>query len=88
MSTFSDEHHETAFHVRDCYIWSEIQYLDSPTNYREYLSGRGAYTHGIAGDELVFLDSSTSSAAQRHLLLLAFIVLALITGLLLWWDLP
>lgn len=25
------------FHVADCYIWAEIYYLDSPTDYREYL---------------------------------------------------
>lgn len=27
----------TSFRVRDCYIWAEIFYLDSPTDYREYL---------------------------------------------------
>jgi hypothetical protein len=27
----------TAVHVRDCYVWAEIQYLDSTTDYREYL---------------------------------------------------
>jgi len=26
-----------AIHVKDCYVWAEIQYLDSTTNYREYL---------------------------------------------------
>lgn len=25
------------FHVADCYVWAAIYYLDSPTNYREYL---------------------------------------------------
>lgn len=87
MSTFSNEHHETAFHVRDCYIWSEIQYLDSPTDYRECLSQHGIYAHNIASDDLVFLDSSTPSWAHRYLLLLAVIVMALIFGLLLWYDL-
>ena len=24
-------------HVRDCYVWTEIYYLDSPSDYREYL---------------------------------------------------
>ena len=24
-------------HVKDCYVWAEIQYLDSPTDYREYI---------------------------------------------------
>jgi hypothetical protein len=27
----------TAIHVGDCYIWAEIYYLDSPTDYREFL---------------------------------------------------
>ena len=26
-----------AFRIPDCQIWAEIYYLDSPTNYREYL---------------------------------------------------
>jgi len=24
-------------HIGDCYVWAEIYYLDSPTDYREYL---------------------------------------------------
>lgn len=27
----------TSFHIGDCYVWAEIFYLDSPTDYREYL---------------------------------------------------
>jgi hypothetical protein len=26
-----------ATHVRDCYVWTEIHYLDSPSDYRECL---------------------------------------------------
>jgi hypothetical protein len=26
-----------SYHVRDCYVWAEIFYLDSATDYREYL---------------------------------------------------
>jgi len=29
----------TAIHVSDCRVWAEINYLDSLTDYREYLSG-------------------------------------------------
>ena len=25
------------FHGRDCYVWAEISYLDSSTDYREFL---------------------------------------------------
>jgi hypothetical protein len=39
-------------HVRDCYIWAEIYYLDSPTDYREYLPLASSQ------HELVMLDSS------------------------------
>lgn len=28
---------DVAVHVSDCYIWAQIQYLDSPTDYREFL---------------------------------------------------
>lgn len=88
MSTFSNEHRETAFHVRDCYIWSEIQYLDSPTDYREYLPRHGVYVHSITGNDFVLLDPSTPSSAHHHLLLLTFLALLVIIGLLLWCDLP
>jgi hypothetical protein len=26
-----------SFWIRDCYTWAEINYLDSPSDYREYL---------------------------------------------------
>jgi len=29
----------TAIHVSDCRVWAEINYLDSLTDYREYLPG-------------------------------------------------
>jgi hypothetical protein len=36
------QHHEPQIggvpvHVNNCYIWAAIYYLDSPTDYREYL---------------------------------------------------
>jgi hypothetical protein len=42
--------------IRDCYVWAEISYLDSTTNYREYLPRR--QTHPPVGltHELVVLD--------------------------------
>jgi len=30
----------TGVQINDCYIWTQIQYLDSPTDYREYLHAR------------------------------------------------
>jgi len=29
------------YRVGDAYVWSAIHYLDSPTDYREYLPARG-----------------------------------------------
>ena len=31
-----------AIHVSDCRVWAEINYLDSLTDYREYLPGAGS----------------------------------------------
>jgi hypothetical protein len=47
-------------HVGDCYIWAEIYYLDSATDYRECLmpSVRNAQSEF---DELVMLDEITPS---------------------------
>ena len=49
----------TSFHVRDCYVWAEIYYLDSPTDYREYLP------RGSGFGDLVMLDSSKASADPK-----------------------
>ena len=45
-------------HVGDCYIWSEIYYLDSDTDYREYLPER---PNALPESELVMLDSPRES---------------------------
>ena len=38
----SDAGFGTSCHIGDCYVWAEIFYLDSPTDYREYLPERRA----------------------------------------------
>jgi hypothetical protein len=48
-------------HVRDCYVWAEIYYLDSPTNYREYLPSQPVDPSTVHLDDLVMLDSSGES---------------------------
>ena len=45
------------FHVGDCRIWAEIYYLDSPTNYREYLQKPSPLR---TVDELQMLDDMSS----------------------------
>ena len=39
----------------DCYVWAEIYYLDSATNYRECLPG-GRPMSVNPGNELIMLD--------------------------------
>jgi hypothetical protein len=43
-------------HVGDCFVWAEIQYLDSPTDYREYLPTHHRQSVRI-DSQLVMLDS-------------------------------
>jgi hypothetical protein len=75
-----------AVHIPDCRIWAEIYYLDSPTDYREYLAQGGMQPRESYSD-LVMLEDS------KHLLtvygislrsLVAGIVLILASGYLLY----
>jgi hypothetical protein len=54
-------------HVDDCYIWSEIHYLDSTTDYREYLPWPTVLQRPIPTGDLVMLDSSRRLFNRRHL---------------------
>jgi len=45
----------SAVHVGDCYVWAAISYLDSSTDYREYLPHR-LQRAVPSDDELVMLD--------------------------------
>jgi hypothetical protein len=47
------------FHVRDCYVWAEINYLDSPTDYRELLTSNALSPMPPIG-ELVMLDDGAA----------------------------
>ena len=44
-----------AVHIQDCRIWAEIYYLDSPTDYREYLAQGGMQNRETPGG-LVMLE--------------------------------
>jgi hypothetical protein len=46
-------------HVRDCYVWTEIYYLDSPSDYREYLPQDRHWSPD--GHRLEMLDSPRQS---------------------------
>ena len=47
-------------HVGDCHVWAEIYYLDSPTDYREFLlvASQSPITGDLVmlDDEPIFLD--------------------------------
>lgn len=45
-----------AVYVGDCQVWASIFYLDSPTDYREYLPLNGDVLLINSGEELVMLD--------------------------------
>jgi len=46
-------------HIRDCYVWAEIYYLDSMTDYREFIPER---SYSLPESELVMLDSPRNSS--------------------------
>ncbi len=64
------------FRVRDCYVWSEIHYLDSATDYREYLPQNGMLAR-IRSVDLILLGSSRQSYPHPFpwfYLLVAFLI--------------
>ena len=77
---------EGSIRIGDYYVWAEIYYLDSPTDYREYLPQHCAQQCPVAGD-LVMLDSSAfwQTSRARHLLLWPVVLLC---ALILWFLVP
>lgn len=70
-----------AFHVRDCYVWAEIQYLDSPTDYREYLPQPTTSSSGRTDSELVITDPTLTNWTAS---LLCFLICGAIVYLVLY----
>ena len=71
------------FHVCDCYVWAEIFYLDSPTDYRECLPQQKKPRAG-QGD-LIMLDSARSRSGKTlETLLIAVFALFMIAGYFLY----
>jgi hypothetical protein len=56
----SEEIRGEGIHVRDYYVWTEICYLDSPSDYREYLPQDRQWNPKDA--PLVMLDSPRQSS--------------------------
>jgi len=66
-----DEHiGGTAAHVGDCFVWAEIYYLDSPTDYREYLPIHHRQAVRI-DSQLVMLDKVNPAARPAARILFA-----------------
>ena len=74
-----------AVHIQDCRIWAEIYYLDSPTDYREYLAP-GSMQLRESRSDLVMLEDSKHPLTVNGIslrCLVAGIVLILASGYLL-----
>jgi len=69
-------------HLSDCYVWIEILYLDSPTNYRECLPGRGTNATSLV-DALRLLDDDISHPARKGTYLWPLVAAVILLMLLL-----
>jgi hypothetical protein len=72
----------TRFRVGDYHVWAAIQYLDSPTDYREYLPEADPRAPAAKG-ELVMLDSSRPHAKVLPAVVISIGAILLILGYLL-----
>ena len=52
---------DMSFRIGDCYVWSQIHYLDSATDYREALPGQPVKSPCMETRGLVMLDSASVS---------------------------
>ena len=67
-------------HIQDCRVWAEIYYLDSPTDYGEYLPPAGSQRKGTdVGDELLMLANSEQSSWAGRTMLRWFVAGGLFT---------
>jgi len=72
-------------HISECYVWAEIYYLNSATDYREYVPQNGADgPRSISLDNCVpleFSERAPGRGAQSLSSLMAFLFVLLICGL-------
>jgi hypothetical protein len=66
--------------ISDCWVWAEINYLDSPTDYREYLPQNCARSGTIPANDAIVLGSCVFPQRSKvrqwsHCLILLFIFL-------------
>jgi hypothetical protein len=90
MSSRSTTNLGQEFRISDCYVWFEINYLDSATDYREYLPQRRigiAPAPAILDDDLILLDSSSHSCGGDSCLCVALLALFVTICCALWYEL-
>jgi len=75
---------EREFRVSDPYIWSEINYLDSTTDYREYLPHLVVGAHKIAHNDFVTSDPCRHSSSECVFLAFGVLVMCLLAFWILW----
>lgn len=71
----------TPFHVSDCQIWAEIYYLDSPTDYREFLPAADVGWRRSSEGELHMLDDEGPHLSCARAYLVCGVPLALSVAL-------
>jgi hypothetical protein len=84
MGNLADHHRigGEGVQIGDCYVWAEIYYLDSTSDYREYLPQNGANgPRSVSLDDLVLLEPSERSPWG----LMVFVFALLISGLVSYW---
>jgi hypothetical protein len=67
----------SSFHISDCYIWAEIFYLDSSSDYREYLPQNSRRSLAGSDSDLIMLDDSIASSRSSVSLTAVGIILLL-----------
>lgn len=68
-------------HHQDWRVWAEINYLDSPTEYREYLPNASIQNRAISAEFVLLSASKRPSKGRRWILpVITCLVVALISG--------
>ena len=83
MAYESESDGGTTVHVGDCRIWAEIFYLDSPTDYREYLPSKLVQA-GLGKDRLILTERFTNPSQARLPITAAATLLLLVLLLVLY----
>jgi hypothetical protein len=71
---------DTAFHVSDCRVWAEIYYLDSPTDYGEFIEpGEPKIARGGMAPRPRITTDSSAPAMRGERIFLVYLPILLIT---------